>query len=341
MTMRIILTPLEPYFFGNERSFRYGATNVQKAGGYFVFSDPVPSQTTLFGALRYLGIAEKQTDYSITARDKEVIGVSSFNLLDSGGKFGKINSISPLYLLNKNGDYFLKAPFDHQNDSGHYTPYEDFMPVQTSVGAKSLPRDYNVKKETADGYVNIATSEIVKAKHIFKMVERVGIDIDPSLEVFFKKSFISLTTGYSFVFFADVEDDFPPITGETVFLGQGRSAFSVTAEQMKEPDIKFFSQASSKKVLAISDMYIAASARQLYACCSFAVTQTKDFRVFTTNYDAKTQLARFDKDNKCVKLISAGSVFAVEDEETFINIINNPHAQTTGFNNYIKGGNNK
>ena len=64
-TYLLTFTPQEPYFFGNEKSFTYPG---QKNGGqygnrYYVKSEQTPSQSTLFGALRYLMIPVKKHNY--------------------------------------------------------------------------------------------------------------------------------------------------------------------------------------------------------------------------------------------------------------------------------------
>ena len=49
----IKLKPLEPYFFGGERTFGFGKKTKQKQP-YYIVSEYIPSQPTLFGTLRYI-----------------------------------------------------------------------------------------------------------------------------------------------------------------------------------------------------------------------------------------------------------------------------------------------
>ena len=65
--LEIRLSPLEPFFFGNDRTFFYGEDDIKRIGrrSYYVRSEKIPMQTTLFGVLRYLGIREVKNNYDI------------------------------------------------------------------------------------------------------------------------------------------------------------------------------------------------------------------------------------------------------------------------------------
>ena len=60
-------TPLEPYFFGNERGLKYPGNKSQYQNLYFVRSENTPSQTTILGTLRFLVLqanGRSANDYS-------------------------------------------------------------------------------------------------------------------------------------------------------------------------------------------------------------------------------------------------------------------------------------
>lgn len=83
-------TPLEPYFFGNEKTFGYGSV---KNKTYYVESSELPSQTGLFGTLRYCCISRPGKNYEIDSRE---IGSESFNIQSPCMQtFGKIHRMSP------------------------------------------------------------------------------------------------------------------------------------------------------------------------------------------------------------------------------------------------------
>ena len=52
--------PLEPYFFGGERSGVYG-----KESYYFTKSEVMPNQSTILGAIRYCCIDKPSYDFKI------------------------------------------------------------------------------------------------------------------------------------------------------------------------------------------------------------------------------------------------------------------------------------
>ena len=81
MKQLITLRPLEPYFFGGDRSFAYGNVEVQRAGGYYVRSLDAPSQTTLFGTLRFLSIESPNPSFQLSKKDKEWGGPKSYNIM--------------------------------------------------------------------------------------------------------------------------------------------------------------------------------------------------------------------------------------------------------------------
>lgn len=350
MKLRIILSPLEPYFFGNDRSFTYGETIIQKSGGYFISSEYVPSQTTLFGVLRYLGIKSKSSDYKLTPADIDNIGESSFNLTKSEpASFGKIRSISPLYLIDKEGNYLIKTPLDHKNythsgekkENKFYSPFSNYTTLSVDKERSRLfPTDFHSKDHVADSYMTIQGRKIIPKSEIFERITRVGINKEKKEEAFFKKEYCFMQYN-SFVFFADVADDFPDITDKIVFLGQGKSAFSVKVDSEKEPEIaNVFNENPYPVAYALSDIYIGShKSSELYDCCKFCSTRVKSFRVFTTDYkNALEQKKRFRRSEESISLIEAGSIFIQVDINKLDELTNNPTAQTAGFNKLIFGG---
>ena len=66
---------------------------------------------------------------------------------------------------------------------------------------------------------------------------------------------------------------------------------------------------------------------QVLQYCKFAVIQTRDYRAYITNPDGK-----ITKDSVLYKLIKAGSVFIIKDNEDFGGLINKDNCQLAGFN---------
>jgi len=363
MKILIKLTPLEPYFLGGERIFDIvskeegGKKSLEENKYYFIRSLDTPSQTTLFGVLRYLGIKDPSKGNYLDDEDKNNIGSNSFNLIpnDSSG-FGRINSISPLHLYY-DGKYLLPTPFDHKcgqengesNEAEKYSYFDDYSdPIATSHGEKILPKDYNAKVGLANSWFTIDDNEI--HSDIIKGVVRTGINKNRTDKAFFKKEYKCLKKGYSFTFTADIEEgydflftkdddsDVSRLNKRTVYLGQGKSPFFAQVSLMKK-ELPTLDPKSLRKgmVYAQSDLYYAGDIQTLYNDCKFVCVKTRDFRIFTTNYGKKSSKDRFIKGNN-IQLIRAGSMFWPNDIESFKSKITNQHAAIAGFNQIIIGG---
>jgi len=344
----IKLTPLEPYFFGGERIFEFEGNNKH----YFIRSLDTPSQTTLFGALRYIGIRNPEKGFRLDNEDKANIGSDSFRINDvEKNNFGKIVSISPLFLFGENEGFLIKTPLDHQSkcecgkfENAEYTPFEKYSEsVQTVNGMRCFPLEYDAKVGLANSWLSLKNRSVFT--NLFHSVTRVGIDKIQTEKAFFKKEFRQLESGFSFVFFAEVKEGFKPFQN-VVYLGQGKSPFKVEwLEDEEEPVVP--SKLFRKGMLyAQSDIYVKKAAQLtcgIYEKCKFVCAETRDFRVFYTNYDrAATVTNRFQKSGN-IQLIQAGSMFLPRDDEvnTVASEIQDTyeHAAKAGFNKIIIGGN--
>lgn len=341
MKILIKLTPLEPFFFGNERTFAYGDAGRQKAESYYIVSDDLPSQTTLFGVLRYLGIKEKKSDYSLSKYDIDNIGEESFDLTKEKQNFGRIAGISPLYLVDEDNRFYIKTPFNNKSEK-EYKPFTEYDEIKTSVGMKLLPIDYSAKTYNPNSFICLSDGKVIT--NVFDSFEKVGINTTRKDNAYFKKRY-KLLNGYSFSFFAEVKKGFPEIDNQVVFLGQGKSAFlAEVLKDIAEPDNRVINEKLKNHrypiAIAVSDIYIKQDdINQLYKWCKFAIVSNKGYRPFSTNYNkGTTQINLFRKSEKYINLIEAGSVFLIDDMNNFKAAIENTHAQKAGFNNVFIGG---
>ena len=76
----ITFTPMEPYFFGGERTFGFGKESDRKPP-YYIVSEKKPSQPTLFGTLRYIILSQNNAlfDQKGAAKAGELVGAESFS----------------------------------------------------------------------------------------------------------------------------------------------------------------------------------------------------------------------------------------------------------------------
>ena len=359
MIKKITLTPLAPYFFGGENIFNLDEENKH----YFIRSLETPSQTTLFGALRFIGIEEKRADYHMSEDDKKQVGKESYKLDGSIEDFGRIKGISPLYLQDQNQRFYIRTPFDHirfhhiKNANGKvkrvfnqtYAPFTKYEKFATDNGERCLPVDYKAKDGITNNWLCLSDASIWgdwetpenvdNGRKLFCGVVQTISQKDRSMgdnKRFAKKEYKVLSSGFSFVFFATVDKDFIPHQ-KVVYLGQGKSAFRVKIEDdINEPEISI-PQFNPDFIYAQSDIYYPKDISRLNAGCKFVCVQTRDFRVFTTNYEERRQQDRFNKSAR-LKLIKAGSVFWPNNLNTFDQ--GNPHAEIVGLNRILIGGKN-
>lgn len=330
---RICLTPLEDYFFGNERTFRYGDRNPSTGGDYFVVSERYPSQTTLFGVLRYLMLEQHTSDYRLSQEDIRRIGASSF-YYQEGETFGFIESISPLYFF-KDQVHYLPVPKDHYGREDRYSPM--------TFDESGLPENFSGKHYNTDYLMAVSGNEgqagtLIPYDAVFRSVTRIGINRKAEVDGFFKKQYWNLQ-GFRFAYYAKLKEPVSFTPCPVVCMGYGKSAFGVTVEAV---DAFFTPKALSALMnqdtcVAISDLYVTEQElRQLKDCCRYKITDFREVRGFRTNYSGGTgsHRQRYQKSEILYRLISAGSVFKCHPDKTIE--INNC-ANIAGMNVIVKG----
>lgn len=350
-------TPLEPYFFGNEKSSTYDTDKdrTQKSGNYFTRSEEKPSQSSILGVLRFLFLEHRRNDFKYTKQEKidnaRAVGKSSFDMKEVNEQdFGIIKSLSPIFLYDGK-DYFIKMPFDHQQvnkdmiGNEKYTPFSyDSCLIKTTVGEKMIPTDFNAKGGITEDYVNLSTGAV--ETRIIRSVVKTGIKTGADTDSFFKKEYKYLRKEFSFACIAEIdhkEQVIKKLEKEIVYLGQGKSAFSVSFESMDNKSklddaIHAFLDSYHKSVeigYAVSDCLIDSN---IYNNCSFVCVKTKDYRSFITNLNSDNHFKRFERKDVLYTLIEAGSVFVAQNQNEFTEKLENKNCQKIGYNKIIFGG---
>ena len=335
----ITLTPLEPWFFGTDRTFRHPDRELQRDGGYYIRSADTPSQTTLFGVLRYLGIENPSADFSLSDDAKGRIGEESFMLCKDNQTFGKIESISPLYLLDSEDRFYVPTPFDHDGSKDEYSPFSEYTSVQTNHGNRLLPKSYEEKSSLAGGWMCL--DDLTIHTNLFQSIVGVGIDKKKSDEAFFKrekKAFLppdpkkpneKRPNRFAFIAYADFN-----IPERIVYLGQQKSAFLAKTETLEPPCITFMDE---NIAYAQSDLFIK-NPKVLYSACELVIAKLTATRPFVTKYNTDGQNC-FSTHHNLLYLIQAGSVFRPINVKLFKQELQNEHAAIAGFNQIIFGGN--
>ena len=330
------LVPTEPYFFGNEKSFKFdGQENSgQMSNQYFIRSERTPLQTTLLGVMRYVFLPHKKDWDSYSENELkdngDAVGTRSFDIEQTTAQnFGLIKSISPVFIM-KGSKKLVVTPFDHKNGESNYTPFGGYKPITTDCGERLYTNDFISKDGIADSYMNIANGEIVPVNEIFATQIRVGQNKNQKEKAFFKKEYCLLNEGFSFAFYITLDNSANvPDKMVNVFLGQGKSLF--TAEFL--PEVNTVSDNISK-LLGKGVVYCFGDTladSNIYSSSKFAVVKTRDYRAYLTGKKGNVV-----KGSKLYKLIKAGSVFIADDYSALENSIENLNCRQAGFNIIVK-----
>lgn len=337
----VTFTPVEPYFFGNEKTFLYPKSEnaSQLANQYFIRSETVPSQTTILGALRYLLLPVKRSDYAYTENERVqnavAVGSSSFDAALPGRQdFGRIRHISPLFLFHKDEGAALPLPMDHNTtrESEYYAPFSDYNEMNTLDGAGQYAPAFDPKQGATSGFLYLKDGRLLREDTVFQPVVRTGIRRGVQEKGFFKKEYCMLSEGYSFAVYLELDgilsdsglEESKPFM---VFLGQGKSAFYVRftkgenrLAEMMRPYLR------EGVVYCQGDAFLPSD---IYAHAKFSYAAVKTYRGY------QTRDGRVTKGSALYRLIKAGSVFIPRDKEEFLSCAGYENGEAIGYNTYI------
>lgn len=315
------MTPLSPYAFGTDMKFNFPGDEKTGKESYIVVSKLLPEQTTLLGMLRYMVLDSNnvlQTNGKYSDQDqkliRELIGKESFSFKKKNQTFGKIKSISPVFILRNNDNkIFIKNPFHNINKNGthHFATMENEK-LFTSYGEINLPSE---KIEVEHIFVNVnLEEEYIEESKLFQRDYQVGIKKNRSKnetedDSFFKQEFITLLEGYSFGIYVEC-DKLPEKSIQ--YMGQKKSAFLIEAIPQKldsESSLdslvkKRFRHETGSWFYALSDIYLD---QPFDGLNTFSIVEKKSLRNLETDY--QNGKLKTKRTNIQFNLISSGSVF--------------------------------
>lgn len=334
----VTFKPLDEFAFGMERNFKYEGLTVEGQVSYFVRSSYMPEQTTILGSLRYAVLANKKLIRSdFQYRDDkekvtELIGGESFDFNKDNQKFGVIESISPVFLINQGKgqkEYIIRNPLNNKAQGHGLLPMKlGSEKITTSYGAIRLPDkgQYDAKSGLSENFINLETGEILEdifQSHIITGNRKNGYQGNRK-EGFFKREVYYVKNGqdtdYRFAVIVRSKKDALPCSCY-LRMGQKGAAFLMEAEEIgssKDSVSKLFLERTADKLknlisggeeagntkcfyYAISDLILQEESRYK----TFCIVNKKSLRNLST--DLKNgKLRRFDKQ---YNLIEAGSVF--------------------------------
>ena len=352
MKRRIRLTPVGHYFLGGERGFGFDSElKRQMSDSYFISSLKIPSQTTLFGALRYIiGVKDEQ----LRENSCQLIGKNSYRINDTKFSYGIIESISPVYLYKEHdseaGEYYIRTPFDHKMSEYKYTPLEllekeiKVINYPSKERNKTYPKNYVAKDGISHSYMSLTTKAIEKENDIFtpsvEVVSKKDKGNNAGKDCFAKKEYMRLKDGWSFVFFADLSGDKDLEFNKSVILGKDSSVFTVKIDETEEPDvISVFQDRPANFHYCQSPIYITSDVSNIVEESKFSIIENESQRIFMT----ENQRLRPAYDSPLLQLISPGSIFYTDTDSDNLKkqIESNGQAVNAGFNRIIKGGSKK
>lgn len=343
------LQPMEPYFFGNEKTFSFDP-QTPADNRYFIRSERMPLQTTVLGALRYLLMPVKNSKYRYTQSQQQqnegIIGPASFQIDGEKQSFGTIEKISPLFLM-KGQEKYVRTPFNHNaKETKHYAPLCNPGEVTTDQGEQWFYPDFSAKDGISDSYMNTRDGCLVMADSIFFSTTRVGISKGQKEKGFYKKQRMYLEKDWLFGAYVTLdtqriaEDPLAKVALETlkegtvVHLGQNKAAFTARIQEEANTLAADISRLLQPGVVyCLGDALVDGS---VYDQCLFAATQLRDYRAYRTvfvrkeNEDAYVGTVR--KEACLYKLLCAGSVLIPKPEENIEPCFMNENCQQIGFN---------
>lgn len=353
------LTPLGEYFLGGEKTFDFGNAKADSKNNYFIHSEEEMSQATALGMLRFVMLKKNQLlsdgwkDQSKVQEQNALIGKTGFRInenQDALCDYGKLKSISPV-LVYQGENALVHMPLNHkvrdenEQKNQKYTPFHMNEAGYSDIGDVTwLPVDFVAKDGLSYDYMMPENKAVVEKSAIFQNQSRTRVSKVSQEDGFFKKTYQFLQKGYSFGFYATMEEDWcreEKITEEIVYLGQEKSAFLLTFEEKERTNLFAAWDDNTDKAYqiyyALSDTYLP-NFDEIKETLCYGIINKKSYRFLTkkagTDYVGSKEMSdRF-------QFVSAGSVFYVrkEKEQDFIRELSINQLQQIGFNHVIKIG---
>lgn len=345
MVYLVNITPLKAYMFGTDQKFIYPGEKLTGKESYYIKSNEVPEQTTILGLLRFLILKQKgilRSDFQYTkeerARMAGCIGAGSFSFdAKKEQDFGCIQEISPVFLMDTIGNYYIKNPFNNKEET-QYAPMElKEQKIETSFGKIRLPEneEYNAKKGIASGYYNLGNGKVYKK--IFSSSVLPGNRKNNKIsddDCFFKQEMIRMKAGFSFAVFVNVTEEVLP-KKDIGYMGLGKSAFMITSKIVTDNDLAkrvedAFAGYKGLWIYALSDLYIQGE----FVYDKFCIVEKKQIRNLETRYDEKNHLRKLRRSEKQFNMVQKGSVFF---KQCGLDIANE-NCQKIGYNKVVQLG---
>lgn len=330
-TYLVTFKPLEAYSFGSDRHFKFEGRKFHSDNDfspYFIKTNAFPEQSTVFGALRYHILNQYQLikanfDYNQEEREAmaALVGPESFSLEKKDQDFGKLHSISPIFLLKNGQDILVPCPFNHiiseSNKNKSFSPIRlKTERIKTSFGTIHLPleEDFDAKKGHAKGYYNISSGETEDESEIFKEDIFTGNKVTSHEDAnnkdgLFKRQVYLLMKPFSFATYVQYDGQ---LSSGLVKMGQKGSLFQLEVSEAVdnlEQEIKEHFSGLTPRGLqfnyALSDIIV----EDKIDSNDFSIIDEKSVKLISTNWSEKGNVNAINRSRDNHLLYSRGGVF--------------------------------
>jgi len=334
MRYLITLTPLEPFFFGGDRTFGKlkdkdkDKDKNEEEGTYLVHSRKFPQQTAILGMIRKELLIQagflttkrngEWVDENKKGEATEFIGDTKFEF-NQEQDFGVLKSLGAVFLM-RNGEKFIKKV-----DIDSYI-YEKDKPLEKRDFKTEKDKYFTGKDEIYDNFISLSSCKRLKSKAIFKEITQIGIKKslaqDDKYNSYFKRTSYSLKHNFKFAFY--IESDYE-LKDSFITLGAEKSTFEMSVTQ-EEESLEY--QDKNGYLTLLSDAYIDIPIERN---CEFAITSEISFNYLQNKF--KGNKKTFKKSLKTRFLYEKGSVF-IEPSDRLIKDLNNKNLQKIGLNQF-------
>ena len=340
---KVTLEPIDWFFFGGEQTFDNGASQ-----SFIARSNRMPQQTTLLGMVRYQ-LLKKSGLLPLSAENADaaesLIGISSFDITRSDVTFGRIRSLSQVF-IEKGDRALVPVPLNF----GYNCSFDDHTRLWLSgfkhkgiiKTQKENGKDYDDKEYwKRNNYSLLVDNEghSVSSDGLYLSKMQIGITKgrgrDEDKHGFFKQETLRFKDKDThFAFYLELDGD-GLIEDDYVFIGAQRSCFKMVVKPSDEqPVVPHHEQGT---ILLLSPTYIA-DVESFNSLVRFHWSYSIPFRNFVG--DPKGTLRSGDiayrRHGSVCTMLAAGSVLFYEEDsrKALEKLLAQPHLQQIGNNKY-------
>ncbi|HED36728.1 MAG TPA: hypothetical protein ENI76_00545 [Ignavibacteria bacterium] len=346
--------PADTFFFGQENKYRKKKDSDSFEAEYYQVSSYFPQQTTVLGMLRYFVLQQNnQIPISNKADAKKLIGKSSFNLTETALDFGKIKSLSPVFIIHINKKY-MPNPLDLILISEDECDPKGGKKVKQLIYEKkdlktNLPNqesqilhfpEYNEKEGLSRFLLNMKDQEDYlvydkeedEKKYVFAKVEKIGITKKQDEKAYYKQVLYKFKdTDTSFACIGELDMNLDTSKKYKAFLGAEKSLFEIEFKEYNDEfnNLVVLYEFNQPKVVLLSDAFI----EQDKFNYIFSISKTKSFRFLKSDIKDTNSFGKFNEKGGLTQsdrfnLHQRGSVFYFKDDVSL-----------NGFTDRLRNGN--